>query len=61
MPSSSPRISVVLPVRDGEQHVESRVVQVLESMSDLTWGTIELIVVDDGSQDSTPEVLSDEQ
>ena len=59
MPSSSPRISVVLPVRDGEQHVESRVVQVLESMSDLTWGTIELIVVDDGSQDSTPEVLSE--
>lgn len=59
MSSSSPRISVVLPVRDGEHHVESRVVQVLEAMSDLTRGATELIVVDDGSKDSTPEVLSD--
>lgn len=59
MPSSSPRISVVLPVRDGEHHVESQVVQVLEAMSDLIQETTELIVVDDGSKDSTPEVLSE--
>lgn len=59
MPSSSPRISVVLPVRDGEHHVESQVIQVLEAMSDLTRGAAEMIVVDDGSKDSTPEVLSE--
>ena len=59
MSSSAPRISVVLPVRDGEHHVESRVIQVLEAMSDLTRGATEMIVVDDGSKDSTPEVLSE--
>ncbi|MAI35523.1 MAG: glycosyltransferase family 2 protein [Rubripirellula sp.] len=59
MSSSSPRISVVLPVRDGEHHVESRVTQVLEAISDLTRGATEMIVVDDGSKDSTPEVLSE--
>ena len=59
MSSPSPRISVVLPVRDGEHHVESRVVQVLEAMSDMTRGATEVIVVDDGSKDSTPEVLSE--
>tara|TARA_Y100000385_G_scaffold277042_1_gene323521 strand:- start:197 stop:790 length:594 start_codon:yes stop_codon:yes gene_type:complete len=59
MSSPSPRISVVLPVRDGEHHIESRVVQILEAMSDLTRGATEVIVVDDGSKDSTPEVLSE--
>ena len=59
MSSSAHRISVVLPVRDGEHHIESRVIGVLEAMSDLTRGTTEVIVVDDGSKDSTPEVLSE--
>ena len=59
MSSPSPRISVVLPVRDGEHHIESRVIQVLEAMSDLTRGATEVMVVDDGSKDSTPEVLSE--
>ena len=53
------RISVVLPVRNGEHHIESRVIGVLEALSDLTRGTTEVIVVDDGSKDSTPEVLSE--
>ena len=59
MSSSLHRISVVLPVRDGEYHIESRVTQLLEAMSDLTRGATEVIVVDDGSKDSTPEVLSE--
>jgi glycosyltransferase involved in cell wall biosynthesis len=59
MSSSAHRISVVLPVRNGEHHIESRVIGVLEALSDLTRGTTEVIVVDDGSKDSTPEVLSE--
>jgi cellulose synthase/poly-beta-1,6-N-acetylglucosamine synthase-like glycosyltransferase len=59
MPSPSPRISVVLPVRNGEHSIESRVIQILEAMSDLTRGATEVVVVDDGSKDSTPEVLSE--
>ena len=59
MSSPSPRISVVLPVRNGEHEIESRVIQILEAISDLTRVTSELLVVDDGSKDSTPEVLSE--
>ena len=59
MSSPSPRISVVLPVRNGEHEIESRVIQILEAISDLTRATSELLVVDDGSKDSTPEVLSE--
>ena len=59
MPSPSPRISVVLPVRDGEHCIESRIIQVLEALSDLTRAASEVVVVDDGSKDSTPEVLSE--
>lgn len=59
MSSPPNRMSVVLPVRDGEHLIESRVIQVLEALSDMTRGATEVVVVDDGSKDSTPEVLSD--
>lgn len=59
MSSQHDRMSVVLPVRNGEHRIESRVLCVLEALSDMTRGATEVIVVDDGSKDSTPEVLNE--
>ncbi len=59
MSSPPNRLSVVLPIRNGEHRIESRVLRVLEALSDMTRGATEVVVVDDGSKDSTPEVLSD--
>jgi len=46
-------VSVVIPVRDGERYLAEAVGSVLSQ----TAADVELIVVDDGSQDSTPEIL----
>ena len=59
MSSPSARMSVVLPVRDGEHRIASRVEHVLEALADMTREISEVVVVDDGSKDSTPEVLDD--
>jgi len=48
-----PRISVLLPVRDGAVFVERAVSSVLRS----TWRDLELVVVDDFSTDDTGEIL----
>lgn len=45
-------VSVVLPVRDGERYL----VEAIESV--LAEGVDELVVVDDGSTDRTPEILA---
>lgn len=51
--SVPPAISVLMAVRDGERFLAEAVESVLsQSFSDL-----ELVVVDDGSTDSTPEIL----
>lgn len=52
---SPPRVSVVLPVRDGEAHLEEAVDSILLQ----TFVDLELVVVDDGSVDSTPRLLAD--
>ncbi|MCW2778783.1 MAG: glycosyl transferase family 2 [Frankiales bacterium] len=49
-----PRVSVVMPVRDGGRHLEPAVRSVLDQ--DLR--ELELVVVDDGSTDGTPGVLA---
>ena len=59
MPSKPTRLSVVLPVRDGEMEITKRVEQVLEALCDMTREASEVVVVDDGSKDSTPEVLDE--
>jgi glycosyltransferase involved in cell wall biosynthesis len=53
------KVSVVLPVRDGQQRIAAEVERVLESVADLTAGPVEIVIVDDGSSDGTPEVLDE--
>lgn len=51
---SSPRVSVVIPVYNGERFLAAAV----ESALQQTYGHMEVVVVDDGSSDATPEVLA---
>src|SRR5919198_492478 len=51
---SAPRVSVLLPVRDGALFLREAVESVLAQTLD----DFELIVVDDGSEDETPAILA---
>jgi len=57
--SAQPKVSVVLPIRDAEQRIDHEVCRILDALADLSDHRSELIVVDDGSVDSTPEILDD--
>ena len=48
-----PRVSVVVSVLDGELHIR----EAMESVLGQTLDDLELIVVDDGSTDSTRDVI----
>jgi glycosyltransferase involved in cell wall biosynthesis len=48
-----PRVSVVLPVFNGA----ATLAQALDSVTGQTFGDFEVIAVDDGSRDATPEIL----
>ena len=50
---SRPRVSVVLPVRDGAAYLKPAV----ESVLGQTFEDFELIAIDDGSRDDTPRIL----
>jgi hypothetical protein len=50
---AEPRVSVVMPVRNGGRHLKAAV----ESILTQTIGELELIFVDDGSDDGTPAEL----
>jgi glycosyltransferase involved in cell wall biosynthesis len=52
--AADPSVSVVLPTRDRAQLLERAVGSVLGQ----SWGDLELIVIDDGSRDETPAILS---
>ena len=52
--SGPPAVSVVMTVRDGERYLAAAVDSVLAQ----TLTNFELIVIDDGSTDSSPEILA---
>lgn len=51
--AASPRVSVVLPTYNQAQYLPDA----LDSIFDQTWDDYELIVVNDGSTDETPDIL----
>ncbi len=53
MAAEAPRVSVVLPVRDGATHLEAAVASILNG----TFRSLELLMVDDGSRDATPTIM----
>ena len=53
--SASPRVSVVMPVFDGERYLE----EALDSILGQSLGDFELIVIDDGSTDGTAGILEE--
>ena len=53
------KVSVVLPVRDGEREIAARIEQLLDALADMTTEPCEVVVVDDGSRDSTPLLLDE--
>ncbi len=52
-PENPPRVSVVLPVRNGEPFIG----EALQSMLNQTWHDFEIVVIDDNSSDATPDIL----
>ena len=53
MAAASPQVTVLLPVRNGSAHLSAA----LESILAQTFVDFELLVIDDGSTDATPEIL----
>lgn len=51
----APRVSVLLPVRDGAAHLD----EALASIAAQTFEDFELVIVDDGSTDGTPRIVEE--
>src|SRR5437867_5435169 len=48
-----PKVTVLLPVRNGAAHLH----QSLDSILSQTFSDLEMLVINDGSEDETPEIL----
>lgn len=55
VPPEQPKVSVIMPVRDGERWVA----EAIRSVQNQTFSDFELLVIDDGSADATPAILAD--
>src|SRR5262249_27807136 len=53
MSSNTPRVSVLMPVRNGDQYISAAVNSIVRK----TLGDVEIIIVDDGYTDTTPQIL----
>ena len=51
---TAPKLSVLMPVHNGERHLRQTVASILAQ----TWADFEFIIVDDGSTDSTFDLLA---
>ncbi len=54
MKNLTPKISVILPIFNGEKHIE----KTLKTILNQTYKNFELMIINDGSTDKTPEILS---
>jgi hypothetical protein len=59
MPMPPLKVSVVIPVHNAQHRLASEISRVLDALADLSRQRCELIIVDDGSNDATPEVLDE--
>lgn len=57
--SHAAKLSVVLPVRDGQDRIADEVQRILDALTDIASESIEMVIVDDASSDATPEVLDE--
>lgn len=53
MSDDCPKVSVLMPVRNGE----AMLAEAIDSILQQTMSSLELIVIDDGSTDSTPDII----
>lgn len=53
METTAPKITVLMPVRNGEAHLRASIVSILAQ----TFADFELLILDDGSTDSSPEII----
>ncbi len=59
MQKTPPKVSVVLPIRNAAQRIVRETETLLDALIDLRVGRCEIIIVDDGSDDATAELLDD--
>lgn len=54
-----PHVSVVLPIRNAEDRITDEVQRILDALCDLSQESCEIVIIDDASNDMTPELLDE--